>query len=98
MAYNIAHNSQGVRMDIKQHIHGFDYAKFGTDPSMKLMLQAMVMRGRCKGGGELMLKEDLMVWAAIKASLMSEYKKLTLTTQSLRLGKLNQLELMFTSQ
>ena len=44
-----------------------------------------------------MLQEDLM-HATIKASLMSEYKKLRSMTQSPnRLGELNQLKLMFHS-
>ena len=43
MVHNINHDKWANRVDIKLHIHGFEYAKFGADPSMKLALQAMVM-------------------------------------------------------
>lgn len=63
------------RADIKPHVHGVDYVKFGANLDMKLTLQAMIIGGRCKSGGKLMSKEDLAEWAAIKMSLSSGYKK-----------------------
>ena len=58
MAHNTTHN-RGLGW-ISNSIY-IEYAEFGADHSMKLALQAMVIGGRCKGGGELMLKEDLAI-------------------------------------
>ena len=71
----LTHNRCADRADIKPHVHGVDYVKFGADLSIKLALQAMVLGGRCKSGGELMSNEDLAEQAAIKISFSSGYKK-----------------------
>ena len=71
----LTHNRCIGRADIKPHVHGVDYVKFGANLGMKLALQAMILGGRCKSGGELISKEDLAEWVAIKMCFLSGYKK-----------------------